>query len=58
MKLPEAVELDLALTQSLNDKSGLRPWSGLLSMKRQGKKNKERHCLHAEQHGPRITLCL
>jgi hypothetical protein len=27
-------------------------------MKRQGKKNKERHCVHAEQHAARITLRL
>jgi hypothetical protein len=30
----------------------------LLGMKRQGKKNKERHCFHAEQHVARITLRL
>ena len=44
MKLPEAVELDLALTQSLYDQSRLRLWSLLLSMKRQGKKKNECHC--------------
>jgi len=26
MKLPETIELNLALTQSLNDENGLRPW--------------------------------
>ena len=59
MKLPETIELNLALTQSLNDKSGLRPWSGLLRMKRgpgqQRKANddslerSENHCAAAQR---------
>ena len=58
MKLPEAVELNLALTQSLNDQSRLRLCGLLLSMKGQGKEYNQRHCIHAEKHAARITLWL
>ncbi len=57
MKLPEAIELDLALAQPLNNQSRLRLWYWLLRVHRQGKKENECHCVDAE-HAARIALCL
>jgi hypothetical protein len=56
MKLPEAIELDLALPQPLNNQSRLRLWNWLLRVQRQGNKANKCHCVYAE-HAARIALC-
>src|ERR1700759_652940 len=55
VKLPEAVESDFALAQSLYDQCRLRVLELLLSVKREGKKENECHSAYTEQHGARIA---